>query len=168
MPQPDAVAWSETVRGLSGRLRAELEDLRPGLRYAVHLELRNHSTDSIAVIDQPDIRGDLRYSSGHRVGTSALDISGPVPEPQWAVIPRDGYLGIRIDMRVVAMPRPGRGVALLALGGKAWHVGPGQYVLHTSLTCPSRPDGPENQWAGELELPPLLMVVSSPPLMTGA
>ena len=118
MSQPDVVAWSETVSGLSGRLWVEPENLRPGLRYAVHLELKNRSMDPIAVIDQPDIRADLRDLSGQPVGTSALDISGPIPEPQWAVIPRDAYLGIRIDMRIVAVPGPGHGVALLALGGR--------------------------------------------------
>jgi hypothetical protein len=160
VPQPDAVAWSETISGLSGRLWAELEDLRPGLRYAIYVELRNHSVDPVAVIDQPQIRAGLRDSSGYPVGMSAVDVSGPIPEPQWAVIPRAAYLGVRIDMRIAGVPGPGRGVALLALGGKAWLVAPGEYVLQVTLTCACSPDGPQNQWVGTLELPPLVVAVA--------
>jgi hypothetical protein len=157
VPQPDEVAWSETVSGVSGRLLAELE---PSLRFAVHLELRNHSMDPIAVIDQPQIRAQLRDSSGHPVGTVAMLVSGPACEPQWAVIPRDAYIGIRIDMRTVGLPAPEHGVALLALGGRAWDVGPGEYLLQATLTCSRQPDGPQNQWVGELELPPLVVAVA--------
>jgi hypothetical protein len=161
---PDAVtpAWSGTVNGLAGRLLVAFEDLQPGLRHAIFLELTNHSLDPVAVTDQPEFRADLRdASSGAPVGPADLLVSGPIPIPQWAVIPRDAYAGIRVDIRTLGVPTREHGVALLALGGKAWHVSAGDYLLQATLICSRRPDGPANQWVGELELPPAGVVVTA-------
>jgi len=154
--------WSETVSGLAGRLLVAFEDLQPGLRHAIFLELKNHSPDAVAVTHPPELRADLRdASSGVPIRAPDLLVSGPISMPQWAVIPPDAYAGIRVDNRTLGVPTREHGVALLALGAKAWHVSAGHYVLRATLICSGRPDGPENQWVGELELAPVEVVVTA-------
>jgi len=117
IPKPIADSWSGPVKGLSGRLRIEMEDLKPGLRHAVVLELKNVSTRSVAVLNQPAIRVELYDGAGKPVSTSGFPMSGPIPNPQWGVLPRDAYFGFRIDMTTVGVPTRGHGMVLLALGG---------------------------------------------------
>ena len=164
-PQPAANAWSEPADGLSGRLRVEFEDLRPGLRHALYLELRNHSFVPVAVLNQPEVRAELHDSSGKPVSTTSFPTSGPSPSPQWAVIPRDAYIGFRIDMQTVGLPTREQGRALLAVGGKTWGLGAGEYLLETVLTFGRKEDGPTNQWVGELKLPPVEVIIT-PQMLT--
>ena len=159
--QPIANVWSERTNGLSGRVRVEFEDLKPGLRHAVYLELRNHSLNPVAVIDQPQIHAELLDSSRKPVSTSGFLTSGPLPSPQWAVIPRDAYIGFRIDMQTVGVPTREHGLVLIAIGGKSWGLRAGEYVLKTALVFKKEDDGPQNQWIGELELPPVKVVVKT-------
>ena len=98
-------SWSEQVKGLSGRVRPEFEDLRPGIRYAVYLELRNDSLDPVAVVNQPRVNAEVFDSSGQLVAASGASAGGPMPIPQWAVIPRGAYVGFRIDMQTVGAMR---------------------------------------------------------------
>src|SRR5258708_4754527 len=159
--QPVPKAWSGPVNGLSGRLRVEFEDLQPGLRHAVYLQLRNHSFMPVAVVNQPEIRAELYDSSGVPVSTSSFPMGGPIPGSQWAVIPRDAYIGFRIDMQTVGVPTREHGRALIAIGGKCWEVRVGKYVLKTALVFKKEEGGPQNQWVGELELPPVEVVVTT-------
>lgn len=159
--QPVAKAWSEPAEGLSGRLRVEFEDLKPGLRHAVYLELRNHSLNPVAVINQPRIHAELFDSAGKPVSTSDYPASGPIPNPQWAVIPRDAYIGFRIDMQTVGVPTRKHGMALIAVGGRSWGLRAGEYVLKTALVFKYEKDGPQNQWVGELELPSIEAIVTT-------
>src|SRR5438876_12442574 len=85
-PLPVVNVWSEPANGLSGRLRVELEDLKPGLRHAVYLVLRNHSPDPVAVTNQPEIRAALFDLAGTSVTTAGISTRAPVHKPQWAVI----------------------------------------------------------------------------------
>ena len=163
-PQPNAHAWPKPSNGLSGRLRVEFEDLKPGLRHAVYLELSNHALSPVAVTNQPGIRAELYDSSGAPASTSGLAMSGPIPFPQWAVIPRDAYVGFRIDMQTVGVPTREQGMALLAVGGNMWELQAGAYVLKIALVFKNEADGPPNQWAGELALPPVEVVVTAPML----
>jgi len=160
MPKASADAWSEPVNGLAGRLHVEFEDLKPGLRHAVYLELKNHSLYPLAVTNQPRVQAELFDSSGEPVITGGSG-GGPEPIPQWAVIPPDAYIGFRIDMQTVDMPTRDRRMALIAVGGRTWKVGPGKYVLQIALVFERQKDGPQNQWAGELELPPVEVVVTT-------
>jgi hypothetical protein len=155
--QPTAVQgrWCEPVKGLAGRLRIFLEDLNPGLRHAVYVELRNHSAHAMAVIDHPQVRAELLDVSGKALPVAGLTMSGPIPESQWGVIPRGAYLGLRIDMQIAGMPTREQGRALMALGGQAWELTPGIYNLKVVLTFPKEPEGPSNQWIGRLALPPV-------------
>ncbi len=161
IPKPIANIWSEPINGLSGRLRIEFEDLKPGLRHAVYLELRNHSLNPVAVTNQPQIHAELFDSIGKPVSTSGFSISGPIPSPQWAVIPRDAYIGFRIDMQTVGVPTREHGMALIAVGGKTWGLRAGKYVIKMALAFKYEEDGPLNQWVGELELPPVEFVVTA-------
>ena|SRR5215207_3845542 len=153
--------WSEPINGLSGRLRVEFEDLGIGLRHAIHLELRNHSSTPVAVINQPEVRAELYDSSGRPVDTLGYPMSGPIPGAQWAAIPRDSYLGFRVDMQTVGVPTREQGMALIAVGGRTWRVEAGTYVLETAVVFERREEGPANQWVGELELPPVEVVVTA-------
>jgi hypothetical protein len=157
--KPVANAWSEPVNGLSGQLRVEFEDLKPGLRYAVYLELRNHSLNPVAVINQPQIHAELLDAVGKPVITSG-SAGGAMPSRQWAVIPRDAYIGFRIDMQTVGVPTREHGMALMAVGGKTWGLRAGKYVLEIAMVFKYEKDGPKNQWVGELELPPVEVVVT--------
>jgi hypothetical protein len=159
-PRPIANAWSEPIHGLSGRLRVEFEDLKPGLRHAVYLELRNHSLDPVAVTNQPQIDAALFDSTGKTISSSSFPMSGPNPNPQWAVIPRDAYLGFRIDMQTVGVPLREHELALLAVGDKSWGLSSGTYLLKITLIFQKKEDAPHNQWAGELKLPPVEFVVT--------
>src|SRR5262245_53669337 len=96
-PRSSPGAWSASIQGLSGRLHVEFEDLEPGLRHAASLELRNQSTSPVAVIDQPRLRAKLFDSGGDPVIQMATSASGPIPSPQWAVIPRDASIRFRVD-----------------------------------------------------------------------
>jgi hypothetical protein len=159
IPKPVANVWSEPVNGLSGRLRVEFEDLKPGFRHAVYLELRNHSLNPVAVTSQPQTHVELCDSSGKPVATSGFPMSGPTPSPQWAVIPRDAYVGFRIDMQTVGVPISEQGMALIAVGGKAWGIKAGKFVLEIALVFKRDEDGPRNQWNGELHLPSVEVAV---------
>lgn len=153
-PNPPTGSWSEPNSGLSARLLVEFEDLNPGSRHAVYLELRNDAPNPIALTNQPQMDAELFDLAGISVHALALPMSGPIPSPQWAVIPRDSYTGFRVDMQTVGVPTRERGVALMAVGGKSWMLPAGEYVLKATVAFTAENDGPENQWVGELKLPP--------------
>jgi hypothetical protein len=136
-------------------MRTEFEDLRPGVRYAVYLELRNDSLDPVAVVNQPRVNAELLDSSGQLVAASGASVGGPMPIPQWAVIPRAAYVGFRIDMQTVGVPVREHGTALLAVGGEEWRLRPGRYVLKAAVVFESREGGPSGQWVGTMEPPPV-------------
>jgi hypothetical protein len=152
-----AGVWSAAVGGLRGRLLVSLEDLRPGLRHKIILEWKNLSLKPLAVTNQPRLTAELTDWRGRAVPTAGFSMSGGIPDAQWAVIPRDAHLGFRVDMQTVGVPA--KDEALLALGGKTWGLKPGHYVLKAELTCQQQP-GPENQWLGRLDLPPVRIVVT--------
>jgi hypothetical protein len=159
-PKPTANAWSEPVQELSGRVRVEFEDLNPGLRHAVYLELRNHSLNPVAVINQPQIQAELFDSAGKAVGTVGFPISGPLPERQWVVIPGDASIDLRLDMQNVGLPTRESGMALLSVGGKMWGLRAGNYRLEVEAIFKKEEDAPPNQWVGQLKLPPVEVVVT--------
>ncbi len=152
--------WSEPSRYLSGRLCVEFEDLRPGLRHAVYLELRNHDFTPVAAINQPETRATLLDEQGQPVNPTELALSGPIPEPQWALIPREAYVGFRIDMQTLGLPAVEHGVVLLAVGGRSWALKPGAYQLNVTAVFVQDDRGPAAQWHGELALPPVDVIVT--------
>lgn len=70
-------------------------------------------------------------------------------------------LGFRIEMQIVGLPTREHGMALIAVGGKSWGLRAGEYVLKTVLVFKKEEDAPQNQWVGELELPPVEAVVTT-------
>ena len=158
--QSGVSVWSESTNRLSARLRIEFEDLNPGLRHAVYLELRNQSLNPIAVTNQPQTHAELYDSSEKPVSTSGFPMSGPVPNPQWAVVPRDAYIGFRVDMQTVGVPTREHGRLLLSVGGKNWVLSAGEYLLRATITFKDEKDGPPNRWVGEIRLPPVEVVVT--------
>ena len=152
--------WSEPSRYLSGRLCVEFEDLRPGLRQVVYLELRNHDFTPVATTNQPETRATLLNAQGQQVDPTELMLSGPIPEPQWALIPREAYVGFRINMQTVGLPTAEHGVVILAVGGRSWALEPGTYQLNVTAVFGQDDRGPAAQWNGELALPAVDVIVT--------
>jgi RNA polymerase sigma factor (sigma-70 family) len=161
--------WSKPVNGLSGRLVVTFEDLKPGLRHAVTLELRNVSTEQLAVLNRPVVEVSLSDAAGESIPPSLpRSMSGPIPNPQWAVLPRDAYMGFRVDMTTVGVPA--KDFALLAVQGKTWDLKPGSYTLRAKLIVKEkdlltwerdlRPPVGVSEWIGQLELPHVEIVVT--------
>jgi len=145
-------AWSESLNGLRGRLVVALEELQPGLRYAVTIELENTSTHPISITNQPPVSARLLNAGGAEVTEVGFPMSGPVPFAQTAVIPRDAYLGFRIDMQTVGVPVDG--TALLAVGGRTWALQPNQrYVLQATVLVEKTDGVVQEAWTGRLDLP---------------
>jgi hypothetical protein len=160
MAEPDFNAWSMATNGVCARVRVEFEDLRPGLRHAVYLQLRNASLDPVAFYSQPHVRAVLADAQGQPLAASSLPTSGPAPVPQWAVVPRDAYVALRIDTQTFGMPTRARGTILLAAGDSAWELRPGRYVLNVTTVFSPRVDGPPNQWTGHVMAPAVEVVVT--------
>ena len=152
-----APAWADPQNGLTGRLLVVPEELKPGRRHAISLELKNDSTRPLAVIDQPRLDVEL-VAGGKPVPDASFPMSGPIPNPQWGVVPQSACLGFRVDMRTVGVPT--NGSMLLAVGGRMWQLEPGTYELRVVLVAEKQKDGPDNQWVGRLPLPPVEVVVA--------
>jgi hypothetical protein len=148
-----AGAWSSPAHGLAARLLTELEDLQPGLRCAITLELKNVAFEPIAVTNQPKIHAVLRDATGSLVTSAGLLASGPDFPQQWGVIPRDACLSFRVDARNIGVTTREQKMALVATGGRGWSVRAGNYLLAATLEFEKDDSGPANQWVGTLVLP---------------
>ena len=153
-------AWSQSIDQLSGRLCVEFEDLKPGLRHGVYLELHNDGFAPAVVSNLPEFRSELFDSSGQPVGTSAALEDGPTSILQWAVIPSDSYLGLRVDRQSAGVPTKQHKRILIALGDKTWELSAGKYLLEATAVFKREESGPDNQWVGELKLSPVDVVVT--------
>lgn len=152
--------WSEVSNHLSGRALVEFEDLTPGLRYTVYLELRNHGADTIVITNQPLLVAALLDVAGTSLDTAATVGNGTKPVQQWGVIPNGGYIGFRIDQQGVGYPTKEHREVLLATGEKNWLLKPGQYLLKIKAIFSRLETGPASQWIGELDLPPVPLTVT--------
>lgn len=163
--------WSAPINGLQGRLLVRLEKLHPGLRYEVQLELRNASLSPLTFTNQPKLTTQLLDAGGMAVPQSHAPMSGPIPYPQMATLPRDAYIGFRVDMTTVGVPV--KDSALLAVGGNCWNLKPGRYAFQARLiseqhrkpiSAPSSRRASSLlpiQWTGEMELPQVTIVVTA-------
>jgi hypothetical protein len=157
-PQPDA--WSITINGVSARLQVEVDDLQPGLRHAVYLQLRNGSHNPAAFTNQPLVHATLADRQGQQVTPATLPTSGPAPVLQWAVVPANAYVALRIDLQNVGVPTRARGTILLSAGDHAWELVAGVYVLRVTAAFSRHADGPPNQWVGSVTPPPIDIVIT--------
>jgi RNA polymerase sigma factor (sigma-70 family) len=156
--------WSKPVNGLSGRLLVAFEDLKPGLRHAVTLELKNVSIKPLAVLNEPKVEVSLTDAAGVVLPPSLpRAMSGPIPNPQWGVIPSGAYMGFRVDMTTVGVPTKDN--ALLAVQGRTWDLKPGSYTFRAKVTAAGAPTH-NDAWGGELELPPVEFVVTKEQVTT--
>lgn len=145
--------------GLAARLLAEIEDLRPGLRCAITLELRNESPGPLVVTHQPNIVSVLEDAAGMRLVPAALTASGLVKSEQWEVIPSGARLAFRVDLQTVGAPAREQKRVLIAPGDKGWIVPAGKYLLATTVVFVRKIGGPPDQWTGTLDLPPISIEV---------
>lgn len=145
--------WSAQVRDARARLVLSLEELNPGRRYRAVIELWNTGSSPISLSDQPTVMAELRRG-GTIVPQSGSPRSGPVPEAQLGTVPRDAYLGVRVDAQTVGLPASGD--RLLALGDKDWILKAGTYELRLRVVHPPSSNG---AWAGSFDLPPVEVTV---------
>ena len=157
--------WSEPVNGLSARLLMTLEEIKvtdypSAFRYKIILETKNVRGDILAISSQPsfaDVR--IRDADGRLLPDRGYDQSGPIPFPQWAQIPGNAYLGIRVDMTTVGLPG---GSALVGIDDHVRFLKPGTYTVHATLIAQKDKKGPDNQWLGKMNLPPVTVTFSAP------
>jgi len=169
---PGAAPWSKEVNGLSGRLLLERENLQPGLRYAIFLELRNASTGMLAFTNQPDLMAQLIDSSGKAVPKASYPMNGPIPPADTVHLSPGTYCGFRVDVQTMGVP-PGKTI-LLAVGGspksdaygcQAWSLSEGKYTLHVQASF--LPLGNAGFcYMGQIDLPPVEFTVSEKDLGT--
>ena len=157
---PMPAAWGKATNGLSGRLTVVPEELQTSRRHVVSVELKNDSSTPFAVINQPRLEAELTTDAKLVFEDGVHIVSGPVPNPQWGVVPQNASLGFRVDKTTVHGPN--NGSRLLAIGDKIWDLMPGTYELRVVLVTEKSNDGPDNQWVGRLTLPPVVIVVAKP------
>ena len=163
---PGTAPWSKGVNGLSGRLLLERENLQPGLRYAVFLELRNASTDRLVCTNQPDLAAQLFDSNSRPVPTATYPMSGSIPRALGVELEPGVYAGFRVDVQTMGVP-PGKTI-LLAIGGyldangygsQAWSLSEGRYTLRVQASF--LPLGNAGFcYRGRIDLPPVEISVS--------
>ncbi|HUU19188.1 MAG TPA: toxin-antitoxin system YwqK family antitoxin [Sedimentisphaerales bacterium] len=155
--------WSSPVNGLLGHLvvRNKPNKYNETILLDIVLELKNVSTKPIAIKnDQNALSFKLQDLRGYDIPQSGYSKSGPIPYPQWAVIPRDSYWGFSLYDRTVGIP--GGEDTFIALPNHVWRLKEGEFILHATLTVKDiGEDRPENAWSGELVLPPLRISVGS-------
>lgn len=153
--------WSAPADGLQGRLLAYRKPNVNGTQViGVDVELKNVKLAPLAVQNDPAaVDVEVLNVHGKPVPQAPATRSGPVPFPQWGVIPRDSYLRFPIESHTVGVPR--NGGALLAFSDKVWVLKKGEYILQGAYTLRrSLKDAPENAWAGRVKLPPLKIRVT--------
>jgi RNA polymerase sigma factor (sigma-70 family) len=167
MPQREE--WSEAAAGLRGRLLPVVRQKLNGTPIlGLTLELANVSTGSLAFKADPEFaKVEVFDSTGKAVRQSGLPRSGPVPNPEYAVIPRDSYLGLPLDILTVGIP-PNKG-ALLSLRNADWVLEPGRYTIRASFAAASSAvrvtvggaDAQPTAWADKLTLPAVVIEVGN-------
>lgn len=137
--------WSEPVNELSARLIVRLEDTQYRSIYSaqVTLEVKNTSRSPVSFISQPHFTDIvLRDADGLAVpNTDSFPGNYLRGLPEWAVIPGNAYLGIRVDT-------PLRVEEGMFIGNVTFDK---QNLSATLVSV--RQEGPENQWTGEIALP---------------
>lgn len=144
--------WSEPVNGLSARLLVTLQDGTHSSLWAspVILEVKNTYSTPLALINQPAFTDSaVRDSKGKSLPESSYHGNQLTGEPQWAVIPGNTYLGIRVDTSIP-----------VHYGLCFGLIKPEAQSLTATLVAQHR-EGPENQWIGEIQLPPISLTSTS-------
>lgn len=154
-PYLAAGAWSAPVNGLSARLLVSYQILKSD-KYPTYfhyqnviLEAKNVGPELLAFSNQPSFTDlAIRDAQGEELrgrGYEGNHITGPI---RWAVIPEGAYLGLRVD---TAIP--------VHVGLYFQSFATEDHSLHATLIA-TKQDGPENQWLGEIKLPPINLVLT--------
>jgi hypothetical protein len=155
--------WSSPVNGLLGRLivKNKPNKYNETTLLDIVLELKNVSTKPIAIKNnQNAVTFKLHDLRGYAIPQSGYVKSGPLPYPQWAVIPRDSYLGFSLYDWTVGTP--GGGGIFIALPNYVWLLKEGEFILNATFAIKDiGEDRPENAWSGKLILPPLRISVGN-------
>lgn len=155
--------WSNPVNGLLGRLvvKNKPNKYNETNLLDIILELKNVSAKPIAIQNNRDaVSFKLHDLRGYDIPQSGYVRSGPVPYPQWAVIPRDSYWGFSLYDWAVGIP--GAGGTFIALPNHVWLLKEGEFILHATFAIKDiGEDRPENAWSGKLILPPLRISVGN-------
>jgi hypothetical protein len=106
----------------------------------------------------------------------SLKMSVPAALPvQWGIVPSEAYLGFKVGSLTPVTPKEKTGQ--LVVPPLVWNLNPGTYVLRAKLIAKEGPSLeealtagsrkgqtvlllPPNQWVGELDLPPVEIVVA--------
>lgn len=159
--QENSERWSDVINGLQGRLVAKSKHNKYNETNLLDiiLELKNVSTKPIAIQNDRDAVSFKLYDlRGYAIPQAGSDRSGPVPYPQWAIIPRDSYLGFSLYGYTAGIP--GGGGLFIALPKDTWLLKEGEFILHATFTIENMgKNRPENAWSGKLVLPPLRISV---------
>ena len=124
---------------------------RKGERLVVEALARRHGSPLDPWVEVHD-------AQGQAVGKTSSIIGGPILSPTWVTLPPATYLGFSVFDHGMAVGGKG---TLLAVqpAGNVWLLQPGAYTLHATFTAPKHKDAPNGAWTGQLELPPLKIVV---------
>ena len=161
-PAPDAGVppWSDAVEGLRGRLRVELRGEEAALWCSAYIELENTKRWSLSITDRPRVVVTVLDKDGTGVAPASSAEAVQGDRAQWAIVPYQAYLGLRVPSH--ATPLPADGTVRLTIGTRDWVLKPGPYQLRAVVSCERKEDGPRDQWIGTLELPPVEVVVPEP------
>lgn len=144
--------WSEPVNGLSARLLVTLQEGTRSTLFAspVVLEVKNTGGTPLAFLDQPSFKGSaVRDAKGNASPEPSFPGNHLAGVPQWAVIPGNAYLGLKVDTSIP-----------VDVGLCFGPITPDAHRLSATLVARHRADGPANQWIGEIELPPVVLLPS--------
>ena len=150
--------WSETVKGLRGRLvLAQGRTLGDGKtrESLVYVEIENvantHSGEVGVYFDPDALKCDLADASGKAVPPTPVPGSGGRPGKKWVTVPYDSSIRLRANPYAF-----GRAEGLLIpLNTTAWHIkDSAEYHFSGTLTLtPPAGHGRADAWEGTLKLP---------------
>ncbi len=156
--------WSSPVNGMCGRLvlKDKPNNYNQTTLLDIVLELKNVSTEPIAIKNNREaVSFKLNDQKGYAIPRSGGMRSGPVPDPQWAVVPRDSYWGFSLYDWGVGIPG-GKDTLIALPNHHVWLLKEGDFILRATFSVKDvGEDKPENAWSGELVLPPLRISVGS-------
>jgi hypothetical protein len=170
--EPCAIGdWSESVRGLRGRLvllQGRLLGDGKTRETAVYVELRyapEAAGEPISVyFDADQLKCALHDADGKEVPETPIGGSGGRPGKVWVTLPYDSTLRLRVNP--YAFGRAKDVGLLIPLNSTAWLIktgDTGEYFLSGTLTVsPPKDHGRADAWQGELKLPKARISLKTP------
>lgn len=152
-PSTTAGGWSKPANGLSARLLVVYEEITSGKHptyfhyHSFILEVKNVGTEAVSLISQPSFTDlAIRDAEGKELHGRGYDGNHVTGASEWAVIPTGAYLGLRVDTTIP-----------VNVGLYFESFATEDHSLHATLIA-EKEEGPQNQWIGRIELPPVHLV----------